>query len=286
MKTIFPYIGLFILMLMGCSNNTQTTGDERKDEESVLALLYQQQAAEYHALCLQGYNLARRQVDAALAAKGPHKPFAVVTDLDETALDNSAEDVTNYQQDTTYSPGSWQRWAIHGKPNALPGAVAFFIYAKSRGVHIYYVSNRDATDAVANAIRTRMDSLGFPDCKPGDTAHFRFLPVKAPTGSKETRRQAITKTDSIIVLLGDNLIDVDKAFDKKSRLTQTNELRIHEVDSLHDRWGTRYIVFPNAVYGDWENALYVAYQARHPGVKLNQRLKDSLRRALLQGAHF
>src|ERR1700743_3053913 len=65
------------------------------DKESVLAILYQQRAAEYAALCLQAYNLARRKVDEAIAHPVLSKdnlPLAVITDLDETALDNSANE--------------------------------------------------------------------------------------------------------------------------------------------------------------------------------------------------
>lgn len=282
MKKRFYFLAFAALASLGSCQEGHSGTDEKRDEESVLSLLYQQQAAEYHALCLQAYNLASRQIDVALAGKGKHKPFAVVTDLDETALDNSPEEVMNYQNDTTYSPAAWNRWAIHGKPGTVPGALAFFNYAKSKGIHIYYVSNRDASDSIVNATMARMDTLGFPFCKASNKSNFLFLPKNAPTSSKEPRRQAIAKTDSIIVLLGDNLIDLDKAFDKVGKLTQTNQKRIREVDSLRNRWGSRYIVFPNAVYGDWEQALYDDYLSRHPGAQLNQKLKDSLRRSLLR----
>src|SRR3954451_23772627 len=59
-------------------------------ERELLADLYVQTAAEYHALCLQTYRhasecLARRLNEAP--KEGP--PFAVIMDLDETVLDNS-----------------------------------------------------------------------------------------------------------------------------------------------------------------------------------------------------
>src|SRR3954466_10949424 len=57
----------------------------------VWALLYQQRAAEYRALCFQAYNLAKLRLDVAIKVHGK-KPLAVVTDIDETVLDNSPYD--------------------------------------------------------------------------------------------------------------------------------------------------------------------------------------------------
>ena len=50
--------------------------------------VYQQKAAEYKALCIQAYNLAMMRLDQAIARERG-KPLAIITDLDETVLDNS-----------------------------------------------------------------------------------------------------------------------------------------------------------------------------------------------------
>jgi 5'-nucleotidase (lipoprotein e(P4) family) len=49
--------------------------------------MFQQRAAEYRALCLQGYNAAHMRIDAY--TKQTDKPLAIITDIDETILDNS-----------------------------------------------------------------------------------------------------------------------------------------------------------------------------------------------------
>ena len=49
---------------------------------------YQQNAAEYCALCVQAYNIARQRVDEIVITK-TEKPKAIITDIDETILDNS-----------------------------------------------------------------------------------------------------------------------------------------------------------------------------------------------------
>ena len=108
------------------------------DKESVLAILYQQRAAEYTALCLQAYNLARRKVDAAIAnpvlTQGD-LPLAVITDLDETALDNSANEVRQLLKDSLYDPTEFNRWILTMQADTVPGSIEFFNYVDSLGQH-------------------------------------------------------------------------------------------------------------------------------------------------------
>ncbi|HNB62877.1 MAG TPA: HAD family acid phosphatase, partial [Saprospiraceae bacterium] len=54
----------------------------------VYSAVWQQNAGEFKALCYQAYNAARQMVDQEKAK--PHsKPLAIITDVDETILDNS-----------------------------------------------------------------------------------------------------------------------------------------------------------------------------------------------------
>ena len=117
-----------------------------------------------------------------------------------------------------------------------------------------------------------MEKLGFPQL---DKTHFLF---KSTTSSKESRRQFVRKSHRVIVLLGDNLIDLDGSFDK-----QPADIRMNQVNKLKKQWGERYIVFPNAIYGDWENAFYYNFISSHHGSLPNLDQKDSIRLSNLQG---
>jgi 5'-nucleotidase (lipoprotein e(P4) family) len=264
---------IFTILLMGsgCTNHPNELPRPNRDDQYILALVYQQQAAEYRALCLQSYNLAKRRVmESIRLKKRKDLPLAVVTDLDETALDNSAYDVYLYQHDTTYSPLGWTQWCNAAVADSVPGSVSFFQWVNGQKVDIYYVSNREI--AVVDTTIYNMRKLGFPQL---DKSHFYF---RSDGSSKEQRRQEIARTHRISVLLGDNLIDLDGRFDK----LPTGERR-KQTDSLKDMWGDRYIVFPNAVYGDWENSLYFDYQKMHPGTVLSLAVKDSIRVSSLHG---
>ncbi len=53
------------------------------------------------------------------------------------------------------------------------------------------------------------------------------------------------------MLFGDNLADFSQTFDGEKSTARRAAL----VDSLQQAFGNRYIVFPNAIYGDWLNAV-------------------------------
>ena len=61
-------------------------------EQGMLAYNWMQQSGEYRALAYQAFNAAKAAFDAAAPANGMKK--AVVVDLDETMIDNSAEGAT------------------------------------------------------------------------------------------------------------------------------------------------------------------------------------------------
>src|ERR1700722_15109540 len=83
-KQIFGIIigsALQLLVGPGCQPADKRTEPVHTgaDKQSILALVYQQQAAEYRALCLQSYNLAKRRVVESIGLKkGKELPLAVV----------------------------------------------------------------------------------------------------------------------------------------------------------------------------------------------------------------
>lgn len=229
-------------------------------EQNVLGLIYQQRAAEYRALCYQAYNIGIMKVDEAI--RNQHvsnlhtfKKLAVVTDLDETALDNSGFAVRCYNEGHLYTSTSWAKWCADAVADSVPGSVSFFRYADKKGFDIFYISNRDTS--TLEKTMENMKRLGFPQVS---REHFKLKAGK--NSSKEERRKQVEKDHKIVALFGDNLLDMDAAFDGAPEAA-----RRRAADSLRNIWGSRYIVLPNATYGDWENALYMDYQKRHPNEK-------------------
>lgn len=207
----------------------------------LFATIFQQKAAEYRALCFQAYNIAQLRLD--MYKPLTNKPKAIVTDIDETLLDNSPYQAQQVLKGRDFDPTSWAEWTAKGIADTMPGAVSFLKYAASKGVTIFYITNRDSKDKDGTLKNLRL--YNFPNA---DDAHFM---QRQTTSSKEGRRQSVTSTHEIVMLLGDNLADFSSLFDKKNideRLRNTNY-------SVSD-FGNRFIVLPNPVYGDWESALY------------------------------
>ncbi len=221
------------------------------NEYQVGATLYLQKAAEYRALAYQAFNLARWQLDADLAGKNNKdvpkterkKPRAVMVDIDETVLDNSPAQAYNIKNRLTFDIKTWYAWGEMRKAKAIPGAVDFAAYAKSKGVRIFFVSNRD--DVQKQATIDNLKNVGFPDVAADNVL------LRTAEASKEARRQIILQRYRIVFFMGDNLDDHSQVFERKSVAD-----RFAEVDRARDLFGKRYILLPNAMYGTWENAIY------------------------------
>jgi 5'-nucleotidase (lipoprotein e(P4) family) len=124
--------------------------------DMLLATLWTQRAIEYKANALTVFTLARIRLDEALADKswtaapGEQKgdfqglPPAVILDVDETLIDNSRYQVWMLKNNQSFSTKTWNEFCAAQISTAIPGAVEFVKYAESKGVKIFYITNRDA----------------------------------------------------------------------------------------------------------------------------------------------
>jgi len=209
----------------------------------IWSALFQQKAAEYAALCYQAYNTAQLSLDRILQTPLPGKPVAVITDIDETFLDNSPYAVHRALQGLDYDDKTWQEWTEKGMALPLPGSIDFFNYAASKGVAVFYITNRSEKERAGTL--TNLKKYRFPFA---DNEHLIMMQNGS---SKEQRRQAVGARYHIAMLLGDNLSDFSPLWDKK-----TTEERMQQVKDNARDFGTKFIVLPNLTYGGWEDALY------------------------------
>jgi 5'-nucleotidase (lipoprotein e(P4) family) len=221
------------------------------------ATLFMQKAAEYRALAYQAYNLARWQLDADFDKKNvkklpkseQKKPRAVMIDIDETVLDNSPNQAFQIKNRLAFNNTDWLSWVEMRKAKAVPGAVDFVNYAASKGVKVFFVSNRNEVERSATIDNLR--SLGIKNVGDKNVMLRQLDAEKKPVSTKEPRRQIILQKYRIVLFIGDNLDDHSEVFEKKSVAD-----RFAEVDKAKDLFGRQYIMLPNAMYGTWENAIY------------------------------
>jgi 5'-nucleotidase (lipoprotein e(P4) family) len=212
------------------------------NDHLMMAVLYQQTAAEYRALCYQAFNFAKYKLDQSSKAMGMMKQRAIIVDIDETVLDNSPYEATCILDAINY-PASWDEWVIKASAKPVPGALEFLQNAAAQGVNIFYISNRK--EKLREATLSNLVSIGFPDA---DNEH---LLLQTDDSSKKARREKIAGNHWIVLLIGDNLNDFSEVFEKK-----LIPERFEMTDSLKNEFGNRFIVLPNAIYGDWEGAIY------------------------------
>jgi len=225
------------------------------------ATAYQQRAAEYRALCYQAFNIAHQKIDEVNRQRSP-KPKAIMTDIDETILNNSAYQAHQLLQGKDYDPISWKEWTSKGEADTLPGALNFLKYASAAQIEIFYVTNRGEDEREGTL--KNLKKFNFPNA---DDQHLLLM---NNTSSKEARKNLIAANHTIVLLLGDNMNDFSFLFEKKS-----SDERNKVADSFAADFGNRFIVLPNPVYGGWESSLY------HYNYGLSAAQKDSIIKASL-----
>ena len=221
------------------------------------ATLWMQRSVEYKATTIGIYDLAKLRLDDALADKTwtavPNKqgedfgdkPPAIILDADETVLDNSPYEASLVTRGTDFKPKEWTAYVKDEVTRAIPGAVDFTTYADSKGVKVFYVSNRTEEEKPASI--ENMKKLGFPMGGNVDT----FLAVgQQPDwkSAKGTRIAYVAKDYRVLLLFGDNLGDFTD--DYKGSLDERE--KVFEANVKH--WGHDWIMLPDPEYGSWESA--------------------------------
>lgn len=245
---LFVFISVSFVSFQSCKNSSafnKQSGDDPEISSSdhlTMAVLYQQTAAEYRALCYQAFNVAKYQLDQNLRIMGLQKQQAVVLDIDETVLDNSPHEAKCILNDALY-PAYWEEWINTSGAKPVPGVMEFLEYADSKGIQIYYITNRK--EKYREQTLKNLKDLGFPK------AENKYLLLRTAESSKKGRRDLVSETNKIILLIGDNLNDFSEVFEKKSVPE-----RFKVTDEMKAEFGIRFIVLPNAMYGEWVGALY------------------------------
>lgn len=272
-KWYFSSLLMIGLVLSSCNNvnvaNSETAHQNAQTpirEYSVQSVVWQQNAAEYRALCYQAFNLAKLRLDYFLEnLEDTQKKPALISDIDETLLDNSPYNAKMIERDVDYNQEEWKEWTDLAEAKAIPGAVEFFNYAKSRGVEIFYVTNRHISEKETTI--KNMEVAGFP------SASTENLFLRDETSSKSSRFEKVQEYHNVLLYLGDNLSD----FKSDEFRINSSEKRNHLVDKLKDDFGNKFIVLPNPMYGDWETR--GIYEGSYEWTDAQ---KDSLRRSKLK----
>ena len=240
MKIKVTFLVLFSALLFSCTQvPQQKPAYHPADNGLLMATLYNYYAAEYQALCYQAYNIGKERLKQIKSRYPQKKNMAVVVDIDETVLNNSPYQALTIEKNSHF-PQCWDSWCEQAAAKPVPGAVSFLKLADSLGFQVFYVTNR--SEKLKTPTMKNLKTAGFPQV---EASHVY---MKTTTSNKEPRRQELKKKYDIVLLAGDNLGDFYEASGKYPS-------RNKKVESLKNKFGTKYLVLPNAMYGTWPAAL-------------------------------
>jgi 5'-nucleotidase (lipoprotein e(P4) family) len=238
----------------------------RDTHERLNGLLWMQTSAEYQALTAVTFRQAtarvlelKKQVDArrnvasaAIEQPGDNTrklPPAVIVDIDETLLDNSPMSGELIERRIGWDDKIWTDWVERRQAEYIRGAESFVEKVRAAGVDVYFVTNRKVSE----------QSCTIEDMMPIVVTDEQLLAAgetDSETGEvweneKTKRRAAIARSHWILALVGDDLAD----FIPGVREGVTPEERSAAMERNLDRFGDRWFLLPNPVYGSWEFAI-------------------------------
>lgn len=246
MKKIFFYTAILLLGFAACQPTKNASSSKGKSSNNAglnkeSAVIWQQTAAEYTALCIQAFNQAKSNVNH-FAKNSAGSSGIVVMDLDETVLDNSPYNGYLIKNNKNFEKATWAEWVKKASAKAVPGAVDFIRHAESQGITVYYISNR-SVEHIEPTLQN-LQNLGVIT----DPEHVL---LKDLTSNKSERRRYVSSLQDVFLYIGDNLADFDDQFELELSHLQRKEM----VENFQEMFGVRYIILPNPMYGAWEKAL-------------------------------
>jgi acid phosphatase len=251
-------VAVVLLVALGCAApRLAQQAPDPPASDLLNAVLWMQRSVEYKASALTAFALARIRLDQALAdpnwtgapkeQAGAYQslPTAVILDIDETILDNSGYQAWMALKGTTFDPKTWNAYVNTVTSLPIPGALEFAQYADSKGVKVFYVTNRTAEEEPAT--RKNLEKFGFPM---GGNADTMLMTRKQPDwgSAKGTRRAHVARNYRVLLTVGDNFGD----FVDEYRGNEAERLKV--LEQHKDRWGREWIMIANPSYGSFESA--------------------------------
>ena len=201
---------------------------------------YMRDSEEYAALARQTYRLAADSV-ARRALGLPAGSWAVVLDVDETALDNSAYQLDRAAYGLPFENASWDAWIQRREAGLVPGVLDFVAGVRRANGRIAWITNRDAPSADATRANLRTAGL-LADAD-------RFCPQDNAQRTKAVRRAELVSGRGdcawtatpirVLAFIGDQMGDFPAA-DEHIADTGTD-----------DAFGRTCFLVPNSMYGEW-----------------------------------
>ncbi|MBL8630345.1 MAG: 5-nucleotide phosphatase [Rhodospirillaceae bacterium] len=277
MKAITLGVALTFFAHVAFAQESATEAPVTPDDR-LNAVLWQLTSAEYEGATRTAFAMARVALDKALkdkkhtaaieqTGKFAKLPPAIIFDIDETVLDNGPNQVRMMLDTKTRPAELMARWHERGVAKPVPGAVEFIEYAQSKGVTLFFITNRNAEKE--DGTRKNLEAIGVKLPATVDTV---MMEHEKPEWKfdKGLRRATVAKDYRVVLVVGDDYGDFTSVWNKP-----TDERR-KDAETEAARWGRDWILIPNPIYGSWENAA-IKFNFRAPPDERRKIKHDTLK---------
>ena len=174
------------------------------------------------------------------------KPFAIVLDADETAIQNQGLEYALAARGVSSDRpvmNAWQNAPQTAAP-AVPGAVEALRNIRALGVTAIFNTNRDSPTAAATS--ATLNSAGV-----GPAEHLKTLFLRGDVdgkSGKDGRRGHIASNYCVIALVGDQMGDFTDVLNERG-LSPLERRRLASTATIGGLWGNGWFLLSNPVYG-------------------------------------
>ena len=174
------------------------------------------------------------------------KPFAVVLDADETAVQNQGLEYAFAKRGVTSDrpvQNAWQAAPQTASP-AMPGAVDALNALRKMGVTVIFNTNRDNVNAASTA--ASLNTAGV-----GPAEHLKTMFLRGDVdgqSSKDGRRWHVADRYCVVAMAGDQLGDFWEALNDRS-LEPLARRAATSTGTVGSLWGRGWFLLSNPVYG-------------------------------------
>lgn len=233
------FLPYFLAALLSACASAPPSAVSQRAPALPAAVAWTRRSAEHRAIVLQTFHLAAERLTDLVRGMVP-QTWAVILDVDESVLDNSADEEARFNKGIAYTDSAWAVFVKTEMSTAMPGAAEFLARTHALGGRAVIVSSR--ADSLCNATRSnlrkqRLD-VDLVLCKGTFTEdkNPRFRAIQEGTAAPGWPALRV------VMWLGDNIQDFPD---------MTQSVRMLP-DSAYHHFGRDYFIMPNPMYGSWE----------------------------------
>lgn len=236
-----PRVSRLLALLALCA--APLAAQAAPEQTGALEIKWMRDSEEYAALTRMVYRSAERVVGDAARRLPRGRAWAVVLDLDETALDNSIYQLTRVAYRLPFDTASWNAWVRREDAGAVPGVADFVTAMRRLGGHVAWISSRGDMTRDPTVANMRARGLWNDDDR-------ICLLTADPAYNKAARRAEVASGSgrcawdgtpmTVLGFFGDNIQDFPQAGENDP-----------DAGPSDTAFGTRFFMLPNPMYGGW-----------------------------------